>query len=289
MTLSPRVDFAFKKLFGSEENKALLQGLINAILPSNEQLIEIILINPYNDRLYQGDKLSVLDVKAKDELGRYYNIEMQVTDEVYYSQRALYYWSKLYSSQLKAGDDYDVLQKTISIHILNFNCFENEANYHNVFHLLNARSHQREFEDMELHFIELEKFDKDLGELKNRLDYWTSFLATVDQYEQENLPDVLKNDPEINAAIEALEHLYLNPAEREIYDARLKWLRDESGAIKKARREALEEGLAQGNAKLQAEKRAIANNLLAEGIALSVIAKSTGLTEADIEALRDSR
>jgi conserved hypothetical protein (putative transposase or invertase) len=114
MLLSPRVDFAFKKLFGSEENKALLLSLINAILPANEQLTEVTLTNPYNDKWYQGDKLSVLDIKAKDMKGCYYNIEMQVTDEVYYSQRALYYWSRLYSSQLKAGDDYGVLQKPLA-------------------------------------------------------------------------------------------------------------------------------------------------------------------------------
>jgi len=36
--INPRVDFAFKKLFGSEENKDLLISLINAIVSEQEQV-----------------------------------------------------------------------------------------------------------------------------------------------------------------------------------------------------------------------------------------------------------
>ena len=287
MSLNPRVDFAFKKLFGSEENKPSLLALINAILPEEEQVTEISLLNPFNDKAYSQDKLSILDIKAIDKRGRQYNIEMQVTDEVNYSQRALYYWSKLYADQLKAGDDYDILRKTISIHVLNFNCFLNEPDYHNVFHLLNAKSHRRDFEDMELHFIELEKFEKDFSELKTRLDHWISFLTTVDQYEREDMPLVLKNDPDVGPAIEALEHLYLTPDEREIYKARLKWLRDERSAIKKARTEGLTEGIEKGMKKGRtSEKLTIARNALQAGLAVSVIAQLTGLPVKQIEQLK---
>ena len=301
MSLNPRVDFAFKKLFGSEENKASLKALINAILPEEEHLTEITLLNPFNDKSHSQDKLSILDIKAMDGKGKHYNIEMQVTDEVHYSQRTLYYWSKLYAGQLKAGDDYDVLRKTISIHVLNFNCFLNEPDYHNVFHLLNAKSHRRDFEDMELHFIELEKFHKGFSELKTRLDHWTSFLTTADRYEREEMPAVLKNDPEIGPALQALEHLYLTAEEREIYEARLKWLRDERSAIKKAQREGKKAGLTEGMEKgmkkgiekgiekgRTAEKLAIARNLLAAGLAFPVVAQSTGLSLKQLEKLQQT-
>ncbi len=46
--INPRVDFAFKKLFGSEENKDLLMSLINAIVSEQEQVVEVELKNPYN-------------------------------------------------------------------------------------------------------------------------------------------------------------------------------------------------------------------------------------------------
>jgi predicted transposase/invertase (TIGR01784 family) len=154
---------------------------------------------------------------------------------------------------------------------------------------------------MELHFIELKKFDKDLSELTNRLDYWTTFLTTADQYNQETMPHVLKNDPEIGPMVKALDHLYLNKAEREIYEARLKWLRDESSAVNEATRKALkkgheegreegwaegvEKGIAQGRAELQTAKLAIARKLKEAGLSSSVIAESTGLSIDTIEAL----
>jgi predicted transposase/invertase (TIGR01784 family) len=38
--LNPRVDFAFKKLFGSEENKDILISFINAVVSKEDQLIK---------------------------------------------------------------------------------------------------------------------------------------------------------------------------------------------------------------------------------------------------------
>jgi predicted transposase/invertase (TIGR01784 family) len=83
--LNPRVDFAFKKLFGSEENKDILISFINAVVSKEDQVIDVALLNPYNNKEHQFDKLSILDIKATDEKGRQYNIEMQITDQVYYN------------------------------------------------------------------------------------------------------------------------------------------------------------------------------------------------------------
>ena len=76
--INPRVDFAFKKLFGSEENKDLLISLINSVVNSKDQIIKVELKNPYNLADYKADKLSILDIKAKDAKGTWFNVEMQV-------------------------------------------------------------------------------------------------------------------------------------------------------------------------------------------------------------------
>ena len=62
--INPRVDFAFKKLFGSEENKDLLISLINAIVSEQEQVCEVTLKNPYNLADYRAGKMSILDSKS---------------------------------------------------------------------------------------------------------------------------------------------------------------------------------------------------------------------------------
>ena len=75
--INPRVDFAFKKLFGSEENKDLLISLINAIVSQQDQVVELELKNPYNLADYQAGKMSILDIKAKAENGQWFNVEIQ--------------------------------------------------------------------------------------------------------------------------------------------------------------------------------------------------------------------
>ena len=120
--ISPRVDVAFKKIFGVEENKDLLISLINSVVSAEDQISEITLLNPYNAKNFKNDKLSILDVKAKGIDGKRFNIEIQISDEADYDKRALYYWAKLYTEQLKVieAEDYSTLCKAIGIHILNF-------------------------------------------------------------------------------------------------------------------------------------------------------------------------
>jgi hypothetical protein len=65
--INPRVDIAFKKIFGVEENKDLLMSLLNSIVSDEDQIDEVELLNPYNDRNFKKDKLSVLDIKARNK------------------------------------------------------------------------------------------------------------------------------------------------------------------------------------------------------------------------------
>ncbi|HEX4839028.1 MAG TPA: Rpn family recombination-promoting nuclease/putative transposase, partial [Rhabdochlamydiaceae bacterium] len=79
--INPRVDIAFKKIFGVEENKDLLISLINSVVGKEDQVKEITLLNPYNAKSFKRDKLSILDVKAQGVTGKRYNIEIQISDE----------------------------------------------------------------------------------------------------------------------------------------------------------------------------------------------------------------
>ncbi|CAG8762353.1 18745_t:CDS:2 [Racocetra persica] len=89
--INPRVDIAFKKLFGVEENKDLLISLVNSIVSEKDQVAELTLLNPYNPKNFWQDKLSILDIKAKNKAGKRFNIEIQISDEADYDKRALYY------------------------------------------------------------------------------------------------------------------------------------------------------------------------------------------------------
>ena len=280
--LNPLVDFAFKKLFGVEENKDLLISLINAVVSEKDQIIDLDIKNPYNAKTFKDDKLSILDIKAQGTNKKWYNIEMQIMDQQYYDVRALYYWSKVYTTQLSSGINYDNLQKTISINFLNFDCL-NEEHYHNVYKLNNIKTN-REYpaDHLELHFIELKKYHETFSTM---LDKWASFLKKAQEYSSQYLPKELQI-PTIQKAVEALEHMYLNDDERESYEARLKWLRDEEMAIKKALSDGIELGKAEGKAEGEYNKALlIAKRLKANGLITSQIALITELTIDEIDKL----
>ena len=281
--LNPRVDFAFKKLFGSEENKDILISFINAVVSKEDQVIDVILLNPYNNKEHQSDRLSILDIKATDEKGRQYNIEMQITDQVYYNQRALYYWSRLYTSQLQEGDAFVDLKKTISINVLNFDYFDEEPTYHNVFKVLHAESHKSYFEDLELHFIELHKFDDEVNHIKTTLDRWVKFLKKAHHYDKTTFPEELKVEPAIEKAFFSLNTLSLDKEEREIYEARLKWLRDEDAALQKAHEKGIEQGIEQG---WQKGMRDMAKKQLKRGVSVDIVVEDTGLTYEEVETIK---
>ena len=79
---------------------------------------------------------------------------MQVEVPKGLAKRSLDYWADLYSSQLKKGNRYDNLKKTISIWILDEDFFYDLPNYHNKFVIADTNEHNSKyFEDFELHFF----------------------------------------------------------------------------------------------------------------------------------------
>src|SRR5690625_7083295 len=62
--LSPKVDFVFKKIFGSEENKSVLISFLNATLKPKKEIVSVDLKNTDIEKEYLKDKFSRLDVKA---------------------------------------------------------------------------------------------------------------------------------------------------------------------------------------------------------------------------------
>jgi predicted transposase/invertase (TIGR01784 family) len=283
--INPRIDLAFKKLFGVEENKDLLISLINSIVSQDDQIVDVELLNPYNPRSFKEDKLSILDIKAKDEQGRYYNIEIQISDEADYDKRALYYWAKLYTEQLRQSHSYAELRKAIGIHILNFISIPGVEEYHNVFHLIEKKSGAHYFKDIELHTIELSKFENDnnidistmLNKIKNSLDRWAAFLTRNDYFDVTKLPPEL-DDPQIKKAFDIINVMGLGKEEREAYEARLEWWRFEISAFTKFKSNVLKEGAL-----------IIAKNLLAKGVETNFIAEVTGLTVEEIKNISDAQ
>jgi predicted transposase/invertase (TIGR01784 family) len=115
---NPKIDLVFRKLFGTDENKDLLISLINSIIEPAIPLTNITIKNPYNLANYVGGKTSIVDIKAQDAEGTWYDIELQVGEHGMYGKRVLFYLSKLFVDQLEQGQSYAMLNKTIAIHLI---------------------------------------------------------------------------------------------------------------------------------------------------------------------------
>jgi predicted transposase/invertase (TIGR01784 family) len=293
--ISPRVDLAFKKIFGVEENKDLLISLINSIVGTEDQVSDITLLNPYNPKNFKQDKLSILDVKATNQDGKRFNIEIQISDEADYDKRALYYWAKLYTEQLKVAQDYSALSKAIGIHILNFTSIPKAKNYHNVFHITEKENGFNYFKDLELHTIELNKFTCDSSEelqdivakTRNALDMWLTFLTRHDLLKADKLPKELDND-KLKKALKVLDVLNFSEEERELYEDHLKWLRIEANTLKKTAEKAKEEGIAEGIEKgIEKRNIEVAINMIKQKLDNKLISSVTGLTLEEILKLKN--
>ena len=110
---------------------------LNAILEPKEGALikEVFIKNPYNEREFIGDKLTIVDVKAIDEKGHHYQIDVQLAIHAALAPRILYTWSSVYHSQLQKGKNFQKLKPVISIWILDGNLFENIDDYHLPFSL----------------------------------------------------------------------------------------------------------------------------------------------------------
>ena len=289
--INPRVDIAFKKIFGIEENKDLLISLINATVGQEDQVVDVTLLNPYNQQHFREDKLSILDIKAQGACGRMFNIEIQLMDEGDYDKRALYYWAKLCAEQLKSSQEYSKLEKVIGIHILNFTSIPEIAKYHNVFHITEKETGIRYFDCLELHTIELTKFVDAVGEeladfagkIKDSLDMWSAFLTRYEDLSGMKRLPIGLDRPELKKAIDVLDVMNFSVDEREAYEARLKWLRVEANTLKHYEEKGREEGITIGE---ERGKKEIAAQMLKKGMDVDLIAQLTGLRKEAIMALR---
>ncbi|MGL5049370.1 MAG: Rpn family recombination-promoting nuclease/putative transposase [Fusobacteriaceae bacterium] len=272
--LDPKMDFIFKSIFGNEKEKSVLLSFLNSAIKSESPLVDVELRNVEMTKEAIEDKNSRLDVKAVANDGTIINVEIQLRNEYNMPKRTLYYWSKLYSEQLKEGENYLNLNRTICINILNYVQFKETQNYHSVFKIIEEREKIVLNKDFEIHFLELPKLIK--FRVDDPLSGWGMFLKEPSSDIVEEAEETVK---EIKLAKKKLYLISSDEDEREKYRMREKARLDAASALATAELKGLEQGLEQGKA--EGEKLAklsiakslfgiIPNELIAEKIGLSL-------------------
>jgi predicted transposase/invertase (TIGR01784 family) len=137
----------------------------------------------------------------------------------------------------------------IALTITDFVMFENQERVisHFVFKenedLFDYPNHE-----LELFFVELPKFHKELDDLETLTEKWIYFMKNTNQLEA--VPETMEIVPEIGKALRIANQANLSPEELEDLEKREMFLEDQQGAIIKGRQEGIKEGIKEGKLEL---------------------------------------
>jgi predicted transposase/invertase (TIGR01784 family) len=179
--IDPKVDYAFKWLFGREKSLPVLVHLLNTVLDfsTDDAIVALELLNPLSDKDAEDDKLWIVDIKARDQQGRLFDIEMQMLNQSYFSNRITYYLCGLHQSQLCSGSKYARLSPTYCVCFTNFVLFPDVLDYRLSFGLREHRYGIVFNNDLCVVTLELPKFLLRAEELSSSLDQYQE----MDEYD----------------------------------------------------------------------------------------------------------
>ena len=245
--VKPKLDVMFKKLFASEENKRLLMSLIASLLSMEVESIKSIEV--LNGEILpdeRGEKFGRLDLLLIMNDETKINIELQIKIQDDYADRSTFYWSKAYTTGLKAGEEYSELKETICINIVGFKMFDCEE-YHSHFQIMEKNRHEVLTEKFAIHFFELPKLR---GTEVNADDMMKLWLKLIDCESEEDLEMLERtNAAPIKEAAYFIRKMSADEKLKEIARLEEKRLHDEASIIGTARRQGLKEGFEQGEKK----------------------------------------
>ena len=279
-----RNDYAFKRVFGVEENKDILQDLLECILdipPENIAGLELLDKEFHKDLI--SDKTGVLDVKLRLKNNTIIDIEIQNRWNSEFVQRTIFYWAKMYTENLKTGEVYTKLPKCITINIVGEG-FNLNSLIHSEYNVVEKHLNDRLSDELEIHFLNLAKVKEqdentESDEKKKKLYNWLKFIETDDGEVRKMLAESSEMMQKANTTVEVME---MDPKEKWLYENRMKYEHDKASWKHVGFQEGVERGFANGSYQTKLETAAAFKRM---GIAIKKIAKGTGLSEEEIKNL----
>ena len=284
--INPKTDYAFKKIFGSEQSHDILISFLNAILYDGKPVIQDLeILNPYLAPKIRGVKQTYLDVKATLDNETTVIIEMQVLNIEGFEKRILYNAAKAYSNQLGVGQDYSLLNPVIALTITDFVMFP-EINQLISRFILKEKDFLIDYPiyDIELVFVELPKFEKDVKDLETLADKWLYFLKCARQLAI--VPESMNLVPEISQAFAIANEINLTPEQIEDMEMQEMFIHDQRNVIKKAINQGLAEGKAEGKAEGLLEGKLEMARQLLDVLDDLAISRASGLSVEEVARLR---
>ena len=275
-------DYLFKRLLGAEENKAILQNLLEVILDlPHKEIEEIELLDKELKKDQLEDKTGILDVKVRLKNKTIINIEIQALWDDSFINRTLFYWAKIYIEEFKQGEDYSSLNKCITINIVGKG-FKLNNKIHSRYCLKDIETDEILTDILEIHFLNLEK----ARELKNIDDPLVRWLLFIDSNSKEERAMLATNSPVLKILNEKIDVLTLSPTEKKMYESRMKLKSDIVSISNSQFNKGLEKGIEKGRKEgIKEGNIKTARRMKKARCEVSFIMEMTGLTQEEIEKL----
>ena len=270
--INPYTDFGFKKLFGTEMNKDLLISFLNALFSgSGKDILDIQYLNSEHLGDGYGDRRAVFDVYCKTKDGGRFIVEMQKAEQSYFKDRSLYYSTFAIREQAPKGREWDYhLEDVYTIGVLNFKFPDGEYpadSYRHEVKLKDVEDNHVFYDKLTFVYLEMPKFNKTEDELETMFDKWMFVLRNLARLLER--PKALQ-DRVFQKLFEQAEIAKYSPEERREYEVSVKNYWDYFSTMETA---------------VMKEKKNTARKMKADGMAIDLISKYTGLTTNEIEVL----
>ncbi|MDY6940807.1 MAG: Rpn family recombination-promoting nuclease/putative transposase [Cyanobacteriota bacterium] len=242
-------DFGFKRVFGTEPNKALLIDFLNTLLPNNHRIRDVTYKRNENLGNTSLDRKAIFDIYCEGETGEKFIVEIQKAKQNFFKDRSIYYSTFPIQEQASKGDwDYR-LKAVYTVGVLDF-IFDDHQNEDTLIHTVQLKNQNCEvfYEKLKFVYIELPKFTKTLEELETHLEKWLFLLRHLP--ELSDRPEPLEESI-FSQLFEVAEIANFSPPERDSYENSLKYYRDLNNVVNTSREEGREEGWIEGR---QAER-----------------------------------
>lgn len=306
--IDPKTDFGFKYLFGTELNKDLLIGFLNALFRGEHVVKNVTYLNSEQLGIDSHARRAIFDVYCEGENGDRFIVEMQNAYQQFFKDRSIYYSTFPIQEASNVGAWDFRLPLVYTVGILNFVFDEDrdsEDYYHHEVKLMDVNRKTVFYEKLTYIYLELPKFRKQEGELETLFDKWMYVLKNLSRLMDR--PAALQ-ERVFTRLFDAAEIARFTPEQRRGYDDSLKAFRDMNNIMNSAKKKATEEGWKEGMEKglkeglkeglekgleegrkeglkegeLQKQLE-IARKMQADGLPLATIMKYTGLSAEEIE------
>ena len=292
-----RSDVGFKAVFADRNNKDILIGVLNQILPPEARIEDI---KEYSDREQRRDvpygKKTVLDLVCVDRDDRTFVVEMQASEEDFFFERCVYYASGLYHLELSDGVRYKGLRPVYVVSFLNYRLRHDDESLWDTDHFIShwkfteKRTGMVADQTISVIFVEMTLFTKTLEECVTEFDRLFYIFKNSDGFQR--IPEWIEEAGGISRRLaEACEVAAFDKEKKLKYeiDKMNEWdiQAQKEYAVRKGLEEGLQKGLREGREEGLEQGReetrlSIARKLFEAGTPVDVIVNCTGVDDGTI-------